>query len=94
MNIKELAYTLYKLDWMRRISYDRKRDFVLNYYVDSKIKPTSDATLLDTLEEFGFDGELYACFEEFLENEYQDDSYIKELLPDEQYKEYLADISD
>lgn len=94
MSIKELAYTLYKLDWMRRISYDMKRDFVLNYYIDSKIVPSSSATLQETLEEFGFDGELYVCYEEFLESEYLDKEYIEILLPREQYKEYLKDIEE
>lgn len=92
MNIRELAYTLYKIDWMRRISPERMSDFVLNYYVDRKIEPSSDATLLEVLEEFGFDGELYVCYDEFLENEYLDKAYMESLLPPVQYEEYLEDL--
>ena len=96
MTIKELAYTLYKIDWMRRISHDRILDFVKTYYDDCKINHAhgfhDDPSPLEALEEFGFDGELYACEEKFLESEYLDKQYMEYLLNEEQYKDYLEDL--
>lgn len=34
----------------------------------------------DYLMEFGYDDEIYVCFEEFCENEYLDSEYIEQLL--------------
>jgi hypothetical protein len=33
--------------------------------------------------DFGFHSEVWACYEEFCENEYQDKEYIKQLLGEE-----------
>ena len=90
--IEELAYELYKLDWMRRISVDRQMDAVKDYY-GYLTGDDTDQSLTDYLEEFGYDGEFYACFDEFLENEYLDKEYMKALLNDEAYMFYLSDLS-
>ncbi len=92
--IRELAYTLYKIDWMRRISADRIMDFVKNYYDDEKIDPDPDISIRDVFDEFGFDGECYVCYDEFIDGEYRDKDYIKTLLNDTEYEEYLRDIDD
>ena len=92
INIKWLAYTLYKIDWLRRISPERMMDFVKNWYDDRKIDANDTSTLQEIYDEFGFDGESYACYEEFLDAEYRDKEYIKSLLNESQYKEYLADL--
>ncbi len=43
----------------------------------------------DYIEEFGYNGKLYACFEEFYDNEYLDKSYIKQLFNnDKLFAEY------
>lgn len=103
--IKELAYELYKLDWMRRISADRQMDKMKDYYeecVTIGLNPyTGDAELQYTmsLEDYlndtdGYDGELSACFEEFIDNEYQDEGFMKTLLGGNNnlYQAYLEDI--
>lgn len=47
--------------------------------------------LVSMLEE-GYSGERFACFEEFLDNEYKEKGYMYDLLKNEhEYKEYLAD---
>jgi len=93
MTIKKLLYRLYRLDWMRRISTERMMDFLKTYYEDSKMD-TEPTTPEEVLEEFGFDGELYVSYEEFLESEYLDKDYIKGLLNnDDLYNEYLADLA-
>lgn len=94
MTISELAYELYKIEWLSRYSADTMSDFVKQYYNDCKIDSNDDSTLTEVFEEFGFDGEIYVCYEEFLDNEYQDKEYMRDLLDDDQYEDYLADIGD
>ena len=94
IDVRTLAYELYKIDWMRRISADRLMDFVKQYYDDTKVDLADVADIEDVLEEFGFDGELYACYDEFVESEYRDKAYMKALLNDAQYAEYEADIAE
>lgn len=60
---REELYRLYQLEWMARHGYS-VRD-ILN-----DRDPGRD------FEENGFNGSLWACFDEFLDNEYQDDGYI------------------
>ena len=97
MNISKLCYELYKADWKHSnmITKDREMDSIKNYYeclitddIDNK-----EYTYNDYLEEVGYDGELYVCYEEFLDNEYLEENYIKELLSNEKlYKNYLEDL--
>ena len=97
MNISELCYELYKADWKHSnmITKDREMDSIKDYYeclitddIDNK-----EYTYNDYLEEVGYDGELYVCYEEFLDNEYLEEDYIKELLNNEKlYKNYLEDL--
>lgn len=92
MTISGLCYELYKIDWMQRISPERQMDNLKTYYEDAK-EDTESTTYEEIIEEFGFDGELYVCFDEFLGAEYQDKEYMKELLDNnELYKEYLEDV--
>ncbi len=49
------------------------------------------STIKGAFAESGFDGEQYACYDEFLDAEYQDDEYMRQLLSKEQYQECLAD---
>lgn len=91
--ISNLTYELYKLDWLRKISIDKQMDELKNYYKGL----TDDETVYsfeDYIEEFGYDGELYSSKDEFLENEYLLDNYMKSLLDDEDlYMLYLKDMS-
>ena len=75
MDIQKLAYELYKVDWMQRISAERQKDALRNYYEEDWT-----CTFKEYLEDQGYSGELYVCFGEFLNAEYQDKEYIKELL--------------
>lgn len=93
--ISQLCYELYKVDWKRRhmITADREMDTVKSYYetlIDGVSNYGSDDFLDDTeytyddyLNDFGYDGELYVCYEEFWDNEYRDEDYICGLLNDE-----------
>lgn len=92
-DIQTLAYTLYKVDWLRRISHDRIADLVKNYYEEQKECSFDDWTIEDYFDEYGFNGEMYVCLNEFLDAEYRDKEYMKKLLDNPAlYDEYLADI--
>lgn len=92
--IRGLCYELYKNDWMRRISAERKADALKNWYQETPIWNRTVYPPSSYIEENGYDGEYYVCFEEFLEAEYQDSDYIKSLLDNEQlYTEYQEDLT-
>ncbi len=94
MDIKEKAYQKYKLDWICRHgkSLDDLVDCMTKYWKDADEKRTcTPSRAFFYVEEAGFDGELWACFEEFLETEYRDMEYMGCLLNAQEYKEYLMD---
>lgn len=84
--ISMLCYELYKVDWKQShmITAKREMDAIKGYYESLKDMDESEYTYDNYLEEFGYGGELYACYEEFFENEYEDESYICNLLNDEE----------
>ena len=83
--ISKLCYELYKVDWKRNhiITTDRDMDSIKDYYDGLVDIDDAENTYNDYLEEFGYNGELYVCYEEFLENEYLEDDYICGLLDNE-----------
>ena len=85
--ISRLCYELYKIDWKRShmITADREMDSIKNYYEE-----LADAELDENscpynyyLADLGYDGELYICYEEFLDAEYLEEDYICSLLDNE-----------
>ena len=80
MDIRKLCYELYKIDWKHsHITKEREMDSIKDYYeglIDNDIEYTYE----DYIEEFGYDGELYVCFEEFCNAEYYDVDYMRTLL--------------
>ena len=82
--ISKLCYELCKIDWKHShmITKEREMDSIKNYYEDL-VDDDTEYTYNDYLEEFGYDGELYVCYEEFLETEYLDEDYICSLLDNE-----------
>lgn len=88
--ISKLCYELYKVDWKRNhmITTDREMESIKDYYVFLMAEDDEDVNVFtytynDYLEEFGYGGELYVCYEEFLETEYLEDDYIYGLLDNE-----------
>lgn len=81
--MRKSAYELYKIDWLRRISTNRQMDtyrdyieeYILGYVDDGVFCPFEEA-----LSEYGYNGELYSCFEEFLDNEYKDEDCMRTLF--------------
>ena len=80
MNIRKLCYELYKIDWKHsHITKEREMDSIKDYYeglIDNDIEYTYE----DYIEAFGYDGELYVCYEEFCDAEYYDVDYMRTLL--------------
>ena len=42
--------------------------------------------------DYGFRSVIWVCFDEFIDNEYQDKSYMKQLLNWEEYEKYEEDV--
>lgn len=82
--ISKLCYELYKIDWKHShmITAEREMDSIKNHYEDL-VDDETEYSYNDYLEEFGYDGELYVCYEEFLDAEYMDEDYICSLLDNE-----------
>ena len=80
MDIRKLCYELYKIDWKHsHITKEREMDSIKDYY-EGLIDNDSEYTYEDYIEEFGYNGELYVCFEEFCDAEYYDVDYMRTLL--------------
>ena len=80
MDIRKLCYELYKIDWKHsHITKEREMDSIKDYY-EGLIDNDSEYTYEDYIEEFGYNGELYVCFEEFCDAEYYNVDYMCTLL--------------
>ena len=80
MDIRKLCYELYKIDWKHsHITKEREMDSIKDYY-EGLVDNDSEYTYEDYIEEFGYGGELYVCFEEFCDAEYYDVDYMRTLL--------------
>ena len=80
MNIRKLCYELYKIDWKHsHITREREMDSIKDYY-EGLINNDSEYTYENYIEEFGYNGELYVCFEEFCDAEYYNVDYMRTLL--------------
>ena len=95
--ISELCYELYKVDWKQfHIGVEREKQSIKDYYKFLIEEDLDDIlyTYDDYIEEFGYNGEMYVCYEEFLEMEYLDEYYIRSLLNNVQLIEmYYKDIN-
>ena len=80
--ISEIAYELYNQDWIDTHTNTRQRlDSIVDYYLETDGQ-YSNSTYDEYIYEVGFSGKIYACYDEFLDNEYQDKDYIIGLLKD------------
>ena len=96
MDIRKLCYELYKIDWKHShmITKEREMNSIKDYY-EGLIDNDSEYTYEDYIEEFGYDGELYVCYEEFCDAEYYDVDYMRTLLDnDELINIYHKDIEE
>ena len=84
--IRWVAYELYKKDWQNtNISFEEQRKAYIDYVEYSQeckeygFRPDS---FDDWFFENGYEGTIYACYDEFLECEYLDEKYMKYLFND------------
>lgn len=97
--IKEMCYELYKLDWKdsHNITSKIELEYIKDYYMSTGFNEDDDCdmnyTYNDYLDEFGYNGELYANYNCFLDNEYFNSEYIIKLLNNKSLIiEYYKDI--
>jgi hypothetical protein len=75
------------------ITREREMDLIKDYY-ENLVDDDTEYTYNDYLEEFGYDGELYVCYEEFCDMEYHDKKYMCSLLDNEKLiAMYYKDIN-
>ena len=89
MNIMKIAFNKYRLDWMLKHGYTLENliDEIQNIHDDDPSMSLQEC--FDDFEIFiGFNNEIWNCYPEFLNNEYQDKEYMKELLTNEEYELY------
>lgn len=90
-DIRTIAYEKYKLDWIIQHRY------TLNDLIHSvaEYMEDSDEPLVETVdmweEDCGFNGEIWACYDEFLDSEYQDIKYMSQLLTTQEFGRYVED---
>lgn len=78
---KSQLHYLYVDDWKK--SHGITRDVEMNNkrkYLEAQLSEDRPILYSEWMDEFGYDGECYVCFGEFLDCEYQDESYIESLL--------------
>lgn len=87
--LERIAYEKYQLDWLKNHNFSIKDllQEIETIPFSREVNIVEDK--LAAFEEIGFNGELYVCFNEFLDNEFQDKDYMKFLLTKEEFEEYL-----
>ena len=103
MEFKQKCYELYQLDWLKTHGYSLRNVFDVlreGYHtlcedgeIDGSTYCDDDVDLLeDYFDEHGFNGELFACEDEFLDAEYMDSEYMEYLLPADMYEFYQKEM--
>lgn len=92
MDIKKIAYEKYKLDWMLKHGYTLTDLMDELNSMQEESEDTVSQLFIDWEYGFGFRGEIWACFNEFIDNEYQDKGYMKQLLNWEEYEKYEEEV--
>lgn len=86
------AYRLYQLDWMRAHGYgpfDLAASFAGHHGMDQMDDWTAESLFDAWAEDAGFSGEIWAGLDEFLGCEYRDAAYMRGLLDEADWADYL-----
>lgn len=82
---KKHCYKLYKNDWVHsHISLDVQQSTYRKYMYEqlNETYAAEKYSFEDYIFDFGYgEGDCYACYEEFLENEFLDEEYMQTLIP-------------
>ena len=98
-DISEVAYELYKQDWVENNTSKEMRMDALRVYYEYRQECIEMDTEIDSFEEWisevGYgQGSLYVCYEEFCDMEYHDKEYMCSLLNNEKLiAMYYKDIN-
>lgn len=90
ITISMIAYMLYTQEWVSTHTTLKERlQAIKNYcaYIEDILETepeTEIPSFSEWLENFGYEGEIYVCFEEFRNTEYHDKDYILSLLGDDE----------
>lgn len=95
-DLRKKYYQMYQLDWLIQHGHsleeliDEIHQWRENAIKNGDAQPeVSIKTVFENwLEESAFDGECFACFEEFMTHEYLDISYMFYLLSDKDFERY------
>lgn len=95
--IEEIAYERYKSDWLISRGYtleDLCTEMLLFTANSERVNIETEARKEYKIWEMdrGMGGELYACFDEFLNCEYQDKEYMRTILTDREFEEYCKEM--
>ena len=96
-SIKDIAYEKYQLIWMSDHGYtiENITNLATEWYKalqEDNFESIEDFPFAEFLDETGFAGsEIYAAKSEFLEYEYQNVSYMQDLLSREEFLLYIED---
>lgn len=90
ISFKKKCYELYQLDWMMSHGYSLQSIFkILKKICCDESEFTEELNSIEKyLDEQGFNGEIFACEQEFYDNEYQDKDFMKNLLSAKMFEEY------
>ena len=92
--ISQKAYGKYQMNWMMSHGYSLYDVFdAIKEAIDENNRYDTDDDVFSYIRNYfddqGFGGELFVCFEEFMDNEYKDIEFIYDLLSKEEFFEYL-----
>jgi hypothetical protein len=81
MKFTRYAYEKYKLHWMLSHGHTLKElmeelDFVQKYCAGRTVSEMFDILVCDS----GLNGEMWVCYEEFMECEFMDEEYMENIL--------------
>lgn len=78
--LQAMSYELYKIDWEREYITTERKLAEYRLYTLTELEDNCNESFEDWLFDNGYGGEIYACFDEFIDCEYQDYGYMKYLL--------------
>lgn len=101
IDIRKICYELYKKDWKKNHGITNEvedktfEEFIVFISEECDIETAMTYSYEGYLEEFGYKGEIYVCFDEFIDIEYTDGDYIRSLLSKDKtlLKLYNEDIT-
>ena len=94
MTISELAYELYKSNWKKEhgITPEREDRERIRFFLDPDVND-GDYSYEEYIFDYGYGGQLYVCYDEFLGAEYRERMFMKHLINDDAlYGQYLSDV--